>query len=171
MVAVNSGAPFAARQHEVRDRLTLSPMTAEDAAWAGAMCAAIDPWLSYPFNERELTAFFATLEPGAPRFMVRASGQPAGALAVRANWFRGPYVHMLVVAPAFQGRGLGTLLLDWVEAQARAVGERNLWIAVTETNMGARRLYERFGFAAVATLDGLVRDDRVEILMRKRLGQ
>lgn len=160
---------FAETSHDLGGGLRLAPMSATDAAWAGATCAAIEPWLSYPFSAAELTAFFAEREPGAPRFVVALDGRMAGALVVRSRWLRGPYVHMLAVAPPLQGRGIGARLLAWAEAEARAAADRNLWIAVTETNSGARRLYERCGFGVVAPLPGLVRDDRVELLMRKRL--
>ena len=160
---------FAAEPHDLGGGIALAPMTAADAAWAGALCASIEPWLSYPFTEAALTAFFAKPDDMAPRFLVRADAEPAGTLVVRRDWMRGPYVHILMVSPAHQGRGLGGRLLAWTEGEARRIGERNLWIAVTESNGGARRLYERFGFDVVATLPGLVRDERTELLLRKRL--
>ena len=71
--------------------------------------------------------------------------------------------------PAWQGRGLGSALLLWLEREARAAGERNIWVAVSEINAAAIRLYERHGFKQAAKLDDLVYDGRAEILMRKRL--
>ncbi len=175
--AAPDAPPFAAERYDLGDGLGVARMTGDEGRAMGAACAAMEPWLSYPFSDAQLSAFFTTCEPDAPRFAVRSASPAAlagavlaGALVVRRNWFRGPYIHMLVVLPPWQGRGLGARLLGWAEAEARAGGDRNLWIAVTETNLGARRLYERFGFAAVATLDGLVTDHRSEVLMRKRLG-
>jgi ribosomal protein S18 acetylase RimI-like enzyme len=52
----------------------------------------------------------------------------------------------LAVLPEFQSRGLGTRLLDEVERRARARGCCKITLEVHETNHGARRLYERFGF-------------------------
>ena len=86
---------------------------------------------------------------------------------MRLNWLRGPHVQFLGILPAFQGGGIGALLLAWIEGQA--LGERNLWLTVSDFNREARAFYERHGFAVVAPLPGLVRDDRVELLMRKRL--
>lgn len=169
MAMTGGPAPFLAARNDLPGALTLTTMTADEARTAGAICAAIDPWLGYPFPEAQLQAFFANTEPDAPRFTLRMKEDFAGALVVRRNWLRGPYVHMLMIAPTHQGRGLGTTLLHWVEAQARSGGDRNLWIAVTSTNVAARRCYERFGFTLSAELDALVRDDKTELLLRKRL--
>ena len=176
MVAEAAPRPFGAALYDLGCGLRLSTMTADEGRAMGAACAAMEPWHSYPFSADQLSAFFVASEAEAPRYTVRmvaseptASEPIVGTLVVRRNWFRGPYVHMLALLPPWQGRGLGSALLAWVEAQARAGGERNLWIAVTDSNLGARRLYERHGFAAVATLDDLVADHRTELLLRKRL--
>jgi ribosomal protein S18 acetylase RimI-like enzyme len=73
------------------------------------------------------------------------------------------------VTPAHQNSGLGSAVLDWMEREARAARERNLWVAVSEINTDAQRLYERHGFFQAARLDDLAWDGRTEILMRKRL--
>lgn len=169
MSGVREVPPFALERHSAGDGLMLAPMTAEDASAIGGMCACMEPWLSYPFSAEELIRFFAAQDEHAPRFSVTLETELAGALVVRRDWFRGPYVHMLAVAPRLHGRGIGGRLLGFVESEARRGRERNLWIAATATNTGARRLYARCGFAEVAHLDGLVRDGVTEVLMRKRL--
>jgi ribosomal protein S18 acetylase RimI-like enzyme len=55
------------------------------------------------------------------------------------------YVNVLATLPARRGRGLGSLLLDYAEAHARAAGRRGLSIIVDDANEGARRLYEARG--------------------------
>ena len=82
---------------------------------------------------------------------------------------RGPYIQFLAVLPPYQRQGLGSAVVAWVEAQARLGEERNLWIAASEINTDARRLYEHLGFREVAKLDDLVCKGRAEILYRKRL--
>jgi ribosomal protein S18 acetylase RimI-like enzyme len=56
-----------------------------------------------------------------------------------------------------------------MEREARAAEDRNMWVAASEINADAIRLYERHGFKETTRLDGLVCDDRTEILFRKRL--
>lgn len=60
----------------------------------------------------------------------------------------------LVVAPAARGCGVGSLLLDAVEARLLELGVQDMTIAVITTNVDAARLYERRG--AVPFLTQLV---------------
>ena len=46
-----------------------------------------------------------------------------------------------------RGQGVGTALLEAAEAEARRCGATSLRIRVDARNPGARRLYERMGFA------------------------
>jgi ribosomal protein S18 acetylase RimI-like enzyme len=59
-------------------------------------------------------------------------------------------VEHVYVAPAKQGRGVGTALLD--HAKSLRPGGLDLW--VFQQNEGARRLYEREGFRLVELTDG-----------------
>ena len=52
----------------------------------------------------------------------------------------------MYVAPEATGQGVGARLLQALLAQARAEGLESLVLTVTESNEGARRLYERNGF-------------------------
>ena len=60
-------------------------------------------------------------------------------------------LHLLnvTVAPAWQGRGHGSALLDAVQAHAAALGFSSLWLEVRDSNHRARALYRRRGFAEV----------------------
>jgi ribosomal protein S18 acetylase RimI-like enzyme len=55
-------------------------------------------------------------------------------------------VHDLAVRPAYRGRGIGRLLLEEIERRALARGSSKLTLEVHATNVGAMRLYRRFGF-------------------------
>lgn len=60
-------------------------------------------------------------------------------------------MHLLniTISPSHQGSGHGRALLDHVVARARASGALSLWLEVRESNLRARRLYERYGFVQV----------------------
>jgi len=60
------------------------------------------------------------------------------------------YVNILAAYPEFRGRGFGQELLSIAEMLARDTARRGLSIIVSDSNAGARRLYERIGFAEVA---------------------
>ena len=67
----------------------------------------------------------------------------AGAIGVRRNWLRGPYLQFLGILPAFQRRGIGSVALDWFEGEARAAQAQNLWVAASDFNARALAFYER----------------------------
>jgi GNAT superfamily N-acetyltransferase len=57
----------------------------------------------------------------------------------------------LVVVPDARGRGVGSMLLDAVEARLRELGVEDMAIAVLTTNAHAARLYERRGAVPFVT--------------------
>jgi ribosomal protein S18 acetylase RimI-like enzyme len=63
-----------------------------------------------------------------------------------ATW----YVNVLAAYPPERGRGHGTALLALAERIAAETGSRGLSIIVSDSNTGARRLYERTGYREVA---------------------
>jgi diamine N-acetyltransferase len=149
--------------------VTLSAVSDTAAKALGAGFAAIDPWARYPYPASALEAYFVAQEPGAPRYAIGSGGETIGALGLRLNWLRGPYIQFLGMLPGKQSRGLGGRVLGWVEADARNQGARNIWVAASDFNAGAIRFYERHGFTRAADLEGLVRDGKTEVLMRKRI--
>jgi len=58
------------------------------------------------------------------------------------------FVKDLVVAPEWQGRGLGAALLATAMTALRERGASLVQLKVVTVNAGARRLYERLGFVA-----------------------
>lgn len=57
------------------------------------------------------------------------------------------YLGLVLLTPGARNRGLGTRLLEQLCAHVRRRGGRALRLAVVSTNTGARRLYDRLGFA------------------------
>jgi diamine N-acetyltransferase len=165
----NAPASFSASHYDVSPGVTLTLLKPFEAGQVGVLFASIDPWARYPYTAAQLTKFFAENEPGAPRFAIRVDGALEGGLIVRTNWFRGPYIHMLALAPGVQGRAIGSAVMDFIEREARRTAERNVWVAASDFNEGALRFYARHGFTRVAAIPGLVRDERTEILLRKQL--
>ena len=144
-------------------------MSADAADKLGRGFAAIDPWARYPYSADALTRYFTNSQPDVPRYAVFSEGVLAGALGLHLNWLRGPYIQFLGLLPGHQRGGTGWSLLEWCEQEAHSSFARNLWVAASDFNADAIRFYERFGFVRTAELDGLVRDDRNEVLFRKRL--
>ncbi len=149
--------------------LGASPCTPAEARELGAIFAGMEPWSRYPFPAVALETYLASDETGAPRYAIRLEGRLAGALGLRLNWLRGPYIQFLGIVPGAQGEGAGSHVLDKLVEDARASGDRNLWVAASAFNTGALRFYERHGFVRAAELDSLVQEGIDEILLRKRL--
>ena len=94
---------------------------------------------------------------GAPRVAAPAEAAVvAGLLTLRPNVWYGPVALLdgpvalldeLYVAPALRGRGIGSALLAGAEAVVRARGAELLEIDVDGGDAGARRFYERHGYA------------------------
>lgn len=98
--------------------------------------------LAVPDGEHYLGYAYVRVRPGA-RFAVSwSASDPLAELSI------------LAVLPSSRGRGIGSALLDAVEARLRELGIQDLRIEVVTTNTDAMRLYERRG--AVPFLTSLV---------------
>jgi ribosomal protein S18 acetylase RimI-like enzyme len=87
-------------------------------------------------------------EPGHAMFVADVEGQAAGSVSVNTFDSIPGLLHLfaLGVAPALQGRGIGTLLIQHVEATARQMGLAGVWLDVGIDNADAMRLYHRLGY-------------------------
>lgn len=63
------------------------------------------------------------------------------------------YIGNLGVHPSAQGLGIGSALLEFAEAQARRHGLAQCALVAALYNHGAIRLYERFGYEVVETVE------------------
>lgn len=149
--------------------LTLAPMTSNVAGLLSVELAAMDPWANYGVSPAALERSLSPRNDGAARHQILAGAALAGAIVIHPAWLVGPYLQLLAVLPAYQASGVGSRVLGWYEAEARASGARNIWLCVTGSNDRAQRVYRRHGFAQVACLDDLIRDGDRELLFRKQL--
>jgi predicted GNAT family N-acyltransferase len=62
-----------------------------------------------------------------------------------------PILQKRIYTIEMRGRGVGTMLLQYLIRYARESGYNTLRLDVIDTNAGARRLYERLGFVALET--------------------
>jgi ribosomal protein S18 acetylase RimI-like enzyme len=112
-------------------------------------------------------------------FGLRGAAARARRLALRAHVALAPppgtlHIAELDVAPELRDNGIGTLLLQWAEQEARRHGIERLSLITTSTNR-ARGLYERLGFV-ITDVRADPRYARVtgipgRVLMEKRVGE
>lgn len=79
------------------------------------------------------------------------AGRPAGFIYLHAqtDFFNGQqvgYLSDLAVDKAYEGQGMGRLLMEAAEAWARERGYPHLALNVFASNVRARQMYEKFGF-------------------------
>lgn len=83
------------------------------------------------------------------------------------------YVNILATYPAFRGKGYGREFLAIAEQLAAITLRRGLSIIVSDSNSGARRLYERTGYFEIASRpmirDGWETDGENWLLLEKPL--
>ena len=101
---------------------------------------------------REITAqHYAFLAAAIERGDVYLAVEGAEIVGVAATERRndGIYIDRLGVAPARQGTGLGSFMLERIEEIARSSGLRELSLETAEMAEGNIRLYRRHGFEIV----------------------
>ena len=160
--------PFAPTSHPLSVGL-LRPPTVGEARELGLACAAIDPWLTLGYEAAALGAYLERADSSLHRFAILWDGRAAGVLALRWPWLRGPFIEMLAVLPAHQGRGLARAALSWAETRTSTV-TGNIWSSVSDFNAPGRAFWAHQGFEEVADLPGLIAEGS-EILLRRRIVQ
>ena len=130
---------------------------------------SIDPWKRLETKAAGLKSYLLADDPHAHKRAIVHGGLVAGVVGVRSPWLFGPYLALLAVLPGHQGLGLGTAMLDWLEAQGKAGEATNLWVCASSFNARAIAFYQTHGFATVGTLGDLVKPGFDEIFLRKRL--
>jgi len=145
------------------------PMTAEDRAGVIELLAFSDPWKRLGYQANDWDQYFAPLPQGRDSYVVDQNGRVAGIVVVRRKFLLGDYVELLGVADWARGKGLGGLLLAYVEA---SVFERvqNLFACVSDFNNQARNFYKKQGYEEIGPMPNLLIPGSAEILLRKTTG-
>jgi ribosomal protein S18 acetylase RimI-like enzyme len=147
----------------------LRPLSPGNIETLGVALAAMPPWSVIAWPAERLVGSLTRELPSVRRFELVVEGKLAGTVGIQDPFLLGPYLQLLAILPRFQGRYLGSAILEWMEGQARMQEARQLWLCVTTYNTRARAFYERSGFEHAALLDKLATEVSDEILMRKRL--
>jgi ribosomal-protein-alanine N-acetyltransferase len=78
-------------------------------------------------------------------------------------------LNLLVVAPAWQRKGLGSRLVRWLEASALTAGISVVYLEVRAGQAGAQRFYRRLGYRAVQRLPGYYSGRETALVMARDL--
>ena len=139
----------------VRSGISLHLPSTVVAEIDGAIVGIMDAGVDHPEIElgpmlvlKLLPRVLATVGPGGLWRLVRS--RPAYARVAFATDAASYYIAELDVDVAHRGRGIGGALLDYGEAQARAVGAPRMTL-VTDLTNPAQHLYQRHGFRITET--------------------
>ncbi len=146
--------------------LALAPITDIEAKKIAANMVLIDPWRALSYSANQLENYLVSPDPALYRFTVRVDNHIAGVVAIRYPWLRGPYLELIAIFPDYQQRGLGTIILQWLEQQAKTT-TTNLWVLVSSFNKVAKAFYFQQGFKEIGPIEGLVSTQSTELLLRK----
>jgi GNAT superfamily N-acetyltransferase len=116
------------------------------ALWLRSRRASIPNVPPPAHNDEEVRSWFETVVlRQRETWVIDEDGSVAAVLVLLPGW-----IDQLYVEPELTGRGLGTRLVEL----AKQLNPAGLDLWTFESNIGARRFYERHGFIAVDATDG-----------------
>jgi len=135
--------------------------------YCARMMAATDPWIRYGMDYQLcLTSFEGDYR---EIYILEIGKEIAGFVILQmAGTFKG-YIQTLCVDSKKRGQGLGKKLLQFCEERILEISP-NIFICVSEFNVGAIKLYKEFGFELIGKLHDFVQPGLTELMMRKTFG-
>lgn len=118
------------------------PLTEADLDWVVAAEADLHP---FPWTRGN---FVDSLAAGYSGWTMQADGEQAGYAVVLLVMDEAHLLDISVLR-AFQGKGLGRVLLEFVGEMARQRGAVQMFLEVRPSNQSALALYENSGFQAI----------------------
>jgi len=80
------------------------------------------------------------------------------------------HLTLLALRPEHRNRGLGSLLVNWLEKPARIAGAERIRVEARADNPRAILFYQRLGFRSVKTVPGYYSGLTDAVQLEKRLG-
>jgi ribosomal protein S18 acetylase RimI-like enzyme len=128
---------------------TLRPATRADADWLYALRrVTMQTYVEAAFGHWDAAAQRSRFHAGhelANMEIIELEGRGVGLLHVE-RWPHEIFLANIHVEPRFQGRGLGTAVIHWLQEEGRRT-RRPVRLQVLKTNPLARTLYTRLGFS------------------------
>ena len=151
-----------------RDGLSIQRLERLEQAEACArMMAESEPWITLGRGYSESLTILT--DPSREVYLAVDGEEVAGFVVLEMMGAFTGYVKSIYVSPRYRRGGVGAQLMFFTEE--RVFRERpNVFLCVSDFNVGARRFYERLGYLAVGELRDYIVRGRSEILLRKTVG-
>ncbi|MHC1593488.1 MAG: GNAT family N-acetyltransferase [Methermicoccaceae archaeon] len=82
----------------------------------------------------------------------------------------GAYMNVLCVLPQFQGKGIGSRLLDEFEGRLSGMGVESVWACTWSTNVRALALYTKRGYSIERVIEHHRAKNVHTVVLSKQLG-
>jgi [ribosomal protein S18]-alanine N-acetyltransferase len=148
----------------LRIRPLAGPGEAETCA---RLMAGSEPWLT--LGRSYEASLRLVQDPTREVYVAECAGAVGGFVVLCLTGAFVGYIQTVCVAPDQRGRGLGTRLVAFAEDRIFRESP-NVFLCVSSFNPGARRLYERLGYAYVGELPDYLVAGHAELLFRKSRG-
>lgn len=138
-----------------------------DRAECAGLMVASEPWIT--LGRTVESSRHNLQDPGKEVYVLKTGDEMVGFVVID---LRGPfpgYLQSVCVRPDRRGRGYGTRLIAYAEAQIFQHSP-NVFICVSTFNPDARRLFERLGYTVVGELADYLVLGHGEVLLRKTRG-
>ncbi len=151
-----------------RDELSIQRLeSVEQAETCARMMDESEPWITLGRGYDESLTILT--DPLREVYLAMDGDRVAGFVVLEMEGAFTGYVKSIFVSPPYRGRGVGAWLMLFVER--RVFRERpNVFLCVSDFNVGARMFYEKLGYEAVGELRDYIVRGRSEILLRKTVG-
>ena len=152
-------------------QISIAPMQAQHVDACARLMVSLPLWSqTYGVDYPAARARFASgLEDGADVYVGLAEDAVVGFLwfVRRGAFARSGYVRLLAVETDWQGRGVGTQLMDFAE-EILFAEDRDIFLLTFAPNEAAQRFYRRRGYEQVGVLVQYSGPGVDEVVHRKR---
>jgi ribosomal protein S18 acetylase RimI-like enzyme len=149
----------------------IRPLTAADVPACAALMSDTPLWRRYGVTGESAAARFRSgLAEGVTILVAEDAGVVAGFVwcVVRGAFDRSGYIPLIGVRPGLVGGNIGAELLDAAE-RFFVLSCQDVFLLVSDFNVGAQRFYQRHGYRQVGALADYVKPGITELLYWKRL--
>jgi ribosomal-protein-alanine N-acetyltransferase len=80
------------------------------------------------------------------------------------------HLSLFAVQPAFQRRGIGLAMIEWIVESALTAGINRIDVEMRSNNFAARSFYEALGFVVTGQVAGYYQNVETAVRMQRRLG-